>query len=154
MALSLGLPPLGITQHPALWSSDFPPAARRQPAIIWPAPRPFETCSLSEVKASPKFILPRRWLLVNALIGQVVRQAVLSPRHVGDRIRLELLQLIFGRAPEGEEVGSLDAILTEELSHQQFGIGKDLELADPESGGLLQPQNQGLVLRHVVGGFA
>ena len=26
-ALSLGLPPLGITQHPALWSSDFPPAA-------------------------------------------------------------------------------------------------------------------------------
>ena len=28
-ALSLGLPPLGITQHPALWSSDFPPAASR-----------------------------------------------------------------------------------------------------------------------------
>jgi len=27
VALSLGLPPLGITQHPALWSSDFPPAA-------------------------------------------------------------------------------------------------------------------------------
>jgi len=27
-ALSLGLPPLGITQHPALWSSDFPPAAQ------------------------------------------------------------------------------------------------------------------------------
>ena len=26
VALSLGLPPLGITQHPALWSSDFPPA--------------------------------------------------------------------------------------------------------------------------------
>jgi hypothetical protein len=25
-ALSLGLPPLGVTQHPALWSSDFPPA--------------------------------------------------------------------------------------------------------------------------------
>jgi len=27
VALSLGLPPLGVTQHPALWSSDFPPAA-------------------------------------------------------------------------------------------------------------------------------
>jgi hypothetical protein len=38
-ALSLGLPPLGITQHPALWSSDFPPAAQRRPAIIWPASR-------------------------------------------------------------------------------------------------------------------
>ena len=38
-ALSLGLPPLGITQHPALWSSDFPPAAQRPPAIIWPASR-------------------------------------------------------------------------------------------------------------------
>jgi hypothetical protein len=38
-ALSLGLPPLGITQHPALWSSDFPPAAQWRPAIIWPASR-------------------------------------------------------------------------------------------------------------------
>ena len=41
-ALSLGLPPLGITQHPALWSSDFPPAASRAAgdhlacfAILW-----------------------------------------------------------------------------------------------------------------------
>ncbi len=36
-ALSLGLPPLGITQHPALWSSDFPPAAerrRRSPVLL------------------------------------------------------------------------------------------------------------------------
>jgi len=29
-ALSLGSPPLGITQHPALWSSDFPPATKRR----------------------------------------------------------------------------------------------------------------------------
>ncbi len=29
-ALSLGLPPLGITQHLALWSSDFPPATERR----------------------------------------------------------------------------------------------------------------------------
>ncbi len=28
VALSLGSPPLGVTQHPALWSSDFPPANR------------------------------------------------------------------------------------------------------------------------------
>ena len=26
VALSVGLPPLGVTQHPALWSPDFPPA--------------------------------------------------------------------------------------------------------------------------------
>jgi len=26
VALSLGLPPLGVTQHPALWSPDFPHA--------------------------------------------------------------------------------------------------------------------------------
>src|SRR5437016_12762380 len=25
VALSVGLPPLGVTQHPALWSPDFPP---------------------------------------------------------------------------------------------------------------------------------
>ena len=24
VALSVGLPPLGVTQHPVLWSSDFP----------------------------------------------------------------------------------------------------------------------------------
>lgn len=27
VALSVGSPPLGITQRPALWSPDFPPAA-------------------------------------------------------------------------------------------------------------------------------
>jgi hypothetical protein len=34
VALSLGLPPLDVIQHPALWSSDFPPAIKRPPAII------------------------------------------------------------------------------------------------------------------------
>jgi len=39
VALSLGSPPLGVTQHPALWSSDFPLAAPNgRPAIIWPTP--------------------------------------------------------------------------------------------------------------------
>src|SRR4029450_228761 len=33
VALSFGSPRLGVTQHPALWSSDFPPVARRPPAI-------------------------------------------------------------------------------------------------------------------------
>ena len=28
VALSLGSPPLDVIQHPALWSSDFPPAAQ------------------------------------------------------------------------------------------------------------------------------
>ena len=31
VALSLGSPPLGVTQHPALWSSDFPQA--KKPAV-------------------------------------------------------------------------------------------------------------------------
>ena len=30
VALSLGSPPLGITQHPALWSSDFPPVRQKR----------------------------------------------------------------------------------------------------------------------------
>ncbi len=36
VALSLGLPPLVITQRPALWSPDFPPPVTA--AIVWPAP--------------------------------------------------------------------------------------------------------------------
>ena len=37
VALSLGSPPVAVSDHPALWSSDFPPA-RCGPAIIPPAP--------------------------------------------------------------------------------------------------------------------
>jgi len=36
VALSLGLPPVRVTDHPALWSPDFPPGkniARRSPAV-------------------------------------------------------------------------------------------------------------------------
>ena len=36
VALSLGSPPLAVSQHPALWSSDFPrppPMPRRQPRL-------------------------------------------------------------------------------------------------------------------------
>jgi hypothetical protein len=91
--------------------------------------------------------------LVNALIGQFIRQAVFGPGHMRDSIGLEVLQLVFGEAPQGEKVGGLDAILTVELLDQQFGIGEDLELADTKSGGFLQPEKQGLVFRHVVGGF-
>ena len=29
VALSLGLPPVAVSDHPALWSSDFPPARKR-----------------------------------------------------------------------------------------------------------------------------
>ena len=31
VALSVGSPPLGVTQHPALWSSDFPRSRDRSP---------------------------------------------------------------------------------------------------------------------------
>src|SRR5213076_649812 len=34
---SVGFPPLGVTQHPALWSPDFPPAALPRPATVQPS---------------------------------------------------------------------------------------------------------------------
>ena len=34
---SVGFPPLGVTQHPALRSPDFPPAALPRPATVWPS---------------------------------------------------------------------------------------------------------------------
>src|SRR5262245_35891901 len=37
---SVGFPPLGVTQHPALRSPDFPPAASPRPAIVWPSLAP------------------------------------------------------------------------------------------------------------------
>lgn len=92
-ALSLGLPPLGITQHPALWSSDFPPAASRAAgdhlacfAIRWGKtsgcgePLPLIT------------ILPGRGLLVNGPVSRGVGQMVFFPGHVGDGPGLKLVQ--------------------------------------------------------------
>jgi len=38
VALSLGSLPLGVTQHPALWSSDFPQAAQARPAAACGTP--------------------------------------------------------------------------------------------------------------------
>ena len=37
VALSLGLPPLAVNQHPAMRCPDFPRAARVRPAAAWPA---------------------------------------------------------------------------------------------------------------------
>ncbi len=34
VALSLGLPPVAVSDHPVLWSSDFPPVRKTEPAII------------------------------------------------------------------------------------------------------------------------
>ena len=40
-ALSVGLPRLAVSQHPALWSPDFPHDARllARPAVVWPTSR-------------------------------------------------------------------------------------------------------------------
>jgi len=38
VALSLGLPPVPVKDHPALWSPDFPPVQMHGPAIIWLSP--------------------------------------------------------------------------------------------------------------------
>lgn len=35
-ALSVGLPRLAVSQHPALWSPDFPHARLLAPAVAWP----------------------------------------------------------------------------------------------------------------------
>ena len=44
VALSLGSPPLGVTQHPALWSPDFPRAlARRDHPVYSAAVRRYRT---------------------------------------------------------------------------------------------------------------
>ena len=41
VALSFSLPRLGVTQHPALWSSDFPPVPPEEGrAIIWSTSTP------------------------------------------------------------------------------------------------------------------
>lgn len=50
-------------------------------------------------------------------------------------------------------MGALDPVGAFELLHYQLGIGQDLDPGGPVLPGHLQSHNQGLVLRHVVGGF-
>jgi len=75
-ALSLGCP-AGDYPAPCLWSSDFPPAASRRPAIIWPASRPCGLKTSGRGQPSPLInILPRRRLLVNGPVSRFVGQMV------------------------------------------------------------------------------
>jgi hypothetical protein len=92
VALSLGLPPLGVTQHPALWSSDFPPAARcrRRSSGLLRGP-------LGSEFFTNNLILPRPGPLVNGRIGQAVRQVIQLPGHVGDRVNLKVFEGLLGR---------------------------------------------------------
>jgi hypothetical protein len=58
VALSSSSPRLGVTQHPALWSPDFPPAGKRRgarPAIICPAPDSLSVRRKSELIFSHNF---------------------------------------------------------------------------------------------------
>jgi len=100
VALSLESLPLGVTQHPAPWSSDFPQASRRTPATVCP-PRSrishlkihpnTETCNPrgarreAERSGAPGSRTPRR-----APLHNIIRLAVeLGVRElVGDRVLL------------------------------------------------------------------
>ena len=77
-----------------------------------------------------------------------------GPAQMGDSIGLEVLQFLFGLLPEGLKMGALDPVGAVKLLHHQLGIGQDLNAGGALLPGHLHPQNQGLIFRHVIGGFA
>ena len=55
VALSLGSPPVAVSDHPALRCSDFPPDCLKQPATILSAPASFNCCLFRQVcQAAPQ----------------------------------------------------------------------------------------------------
>jgi len=100
-----------------------------------------------------KLFYRMRRLLVNALIGQTIGQGIFGPGHMGDGIGCEALQLLLGLMIKRLKVGALDPVGTFELLHYQLGVGQNLDPGGALFPGHLQSQNQGLILRHVVGGL-
>ena len=56
--------------------------------------------------------------------------------------------------PQGDEVGAFDPVTAGELLHHEFGIGKDPEFLHLYLPGLGEAQEQGLIFRHIIGGFS
>ena len=68
VALSVGLPLLGVTQRPARWSSDFPPAkSGRSPGLLDPSTAYNTDSGLSIIRVFATGLLPlsRLFLLYN-----------------------------------------------------------------------------------------
>ncbi len=102
MALSLGSPPVAVSDHPALWSPDFPPASGERS----PDPLPhFYTKGLRdpEFKDSRVFsfhfhVTPRTlgplspilirpsYFLIYRLVGQLIGPPILFPGYMMDMV--------------------------------------------------------------------
>jgi hypothetical protein len=60
VALSFGSPRVAVSDHPALWSSDFPPL-------------------LESEERSPRLLQPLRLFTINGLIGQAIGLSIILP---------------------------------------------------------------------------
>ena len=133
VALSLGSPPVAVSDHPALRSSDFPPAARfARRAIPRPPSATFNTGEKGEEAKGRKRILfafPLRffpfsplsfYFLIYGFIGQLVGPAVFFPRYTQDTILGEPIQGFPGFVVEGFEARLPNPVLAPELANDQF----------------------------------
>jgi hypothetical protein len=88
VALSLGSPPLGVTQHPALRSPDFP-RTRRARNRLFDSPA---ECSIAP-RRSPRRLpssvrrFAKRAPTVDRIVGRPVRCPILLARHMHDAVR-------------------------------------------------------------------
>ncbi len=87
-----GLPPPGVTRHPALWSSDFP----------------LELKNSSDRRPT----LPRNLFFPNGLVGQPVGSDVLFSGYMYYIHRLQTAQTFAGCLIERLKIGRLDPVLS------------------------------------------
>lgn len=88
VALSLGSPPLGITQHPALWSSDFPRAQSRV-GDLRSRPPDLLACQMVSLSLNAIFLLTRAYLTTVLRPCQIRLAAVGSRTRTLGRVRLD-----------------------------------------------------------------
>ena len=115
VALSLGSPPVAVSDHPALWSSDFPPAMGFPRRAI---PRPPSATYRNMGERAPFPLI--FYLLIDRFIGQLVGPAVFFPRYTQDTILGEPIQGFPGLLVEGLEAGFANPVLSPELANDQF----------------------------------
>ena len=115
-ALSLGSPPVAVSDHPALRSSDFPPihpVMNRRPSDVL-------RCMFSIRKRDGKCKSRRTDFVIDRLIGKAVGDGVFLSTNVTDLKGLKRRQEFLHPREKRFQGGALDAIDARYLTDEQF----------------------------------
>jgi hypothetical protein len=124
VALSLGSPPVAVSDHPALWSPDFPPAFGRR------SPDPLPHLELHRSKGekgefypiSPltPFIELLSYFLIYGFVSQLICPAIFFPGHMMNIIFGKSIQNLEGLTVQGFKVCFTYSVFPSKLPNHEL----------------------------------